>query len=653
MKQQKILVLSIIILAVALIVFAAACTDIQDTSTITYMADGKEYASVALSGDETPSAPADPEKTGYNFVGWFMDETFATPFNFAEYAANPDRTNIIVYAKFEIISTSVTYMVDDAEYKVLTVEGVNAEDPNYVPEKTGYTFEGWFTDETFATPFDFEKYAADEGRTNITVYAKFEKIFSTTVTYMADGKEYKVFTVIGVNVEDPNYMPEKAGYTFEGWFEDETFETPFDFEAYAATLDRTDIIVYAKFEGYLSYEKNDDGGYTVTGLTVETSPIADIVIPDTYNGLPVTAIGDMAFELNPIITSVTLGKNVTEIEPYAFKGCELLQTVTLNDGLQKIDRNAFAASALTEIPALPASLTYLGIYAFAETNITSLTLPDTLTTIGHGIVASCYYLESMNVPSQWYSADDPKKLITYFTGYFFGNTEDPENPELRIPLYANRYPYFESITVRGDMEKLPTYAFFQVESLKSVELTGTFTKIGDNAFMNCYALESLVLPDVVTEVGETIFAGCESLKELSMPLAGNMTLESLFGNIKPPLESVRIYTSGKITEMFRNCSFLKKIVIEGNVTEIGQEAFYGSRVLTNLALPASVTHIENIFAYFYTFQSDFKVTYEGTMAQWHEITLESADLDPPLPVICTDGTTTWNKPQAQASEIAL
>ena len=73
MKQQKILVLSIIILAIALIVFAAACTDIQDTSTITYMADGKEYAAVTLSGDETPSAPADPEKTGYTFAGWFTD----------------------------------------------------------------------------------------------------------------------------------------------------------------------------------------------------------------------------------------------------------------------------------------------------------------------------------------------------------------------------------------------------------------------------------------------------------------------------------------------------------------------------------------------------------------------------------------------------
>ena len=525
------------------------------------------------------------------------------------------------------------------------MQGLDAQDPNYAPEKAGYTFVGWFTDDTFATPFNFAEYAANSDRTNITVYAKFE-IISTTVTYMTDDIKYQSFTVEGINAADPNYAPEKAGYTFEGWFEDEAFETPFDFEAYAATLDRTDIIVYAKFEGYLSYEENDDGGYTVTGLTVKTLPIADIVIPDTYNGLPVTAIGDMAFEFNPIITSVTLGKNVTEIEPYAFKGCELLQTVTLNDGLQKIDRNAFAASALTEIPTLPASLTYLGFYAFAETNITSLTLPDTLTTIGHGIVASCYYLESMNVPSQWYSADYPTKLITYFTGYFFGNTEDSENPELRIPLYANRYPYFESITVRGDMEKLPTYAFFQVESLKSVELTGTFTKIGDNAFMNCYALESVVIPDTVTAVGETIFAGCESLKELSMPLAGNMTLESLFGNIKPPLESVRIYTSGKITAMFRNCYSLKKIVIEGNVTEIGKEAFYSSRVLTDLTLPASVTHIEDIFIYFYKFQSDFKITYEGTMAQWHEITLESADLDPPLPVICTDGTTTWNKPQA-------
>ena len=68
MKQQKILVLSIIILAVALIVFAAACTNIQDSSTITYMADGKEYATITLFGNETPSAPADPDKTAI-FLG--------------------------------------------------------------------------------------------------------------------------------------------------------------------------------------------------------------------------------------------------------------------------------------------------------------------------------------------------------------------------------------------------------------------------------------------------------------------------------------------------------------------------------------------------------------------------------------------------------
>ena len=170
------------------------------------MSDGEVYATVDVSSDEIPSAPANPEKAGYEFVGWFEDETFSTPFDFEEYAANEDRTNITVYAKFEIISTSVTYMVDDVVYQTLLVQGLDAQDPNYAPEKAGYTFMGWFEDETFSTPFDFEEYAANEGRTDITVYAKFE-IISTTITYMADGAEYEVFTVEGINAQDPNYAP--------------------------------------------------------------------------------------------------------------------------------------------------------------------------------------------------------------------------------------------------------------------------------------------------------------------------------------------------------------------------------------------------------------------------------------------------------------
>lgn len=119
MKQPKIAALFALVMVLTLVALAAACINTEppiEQTTITYMSDGEVYATVDVSSDEIPSAPANPEKAGYKFMGWFEDEAFATPFNFAEYAADEDRTNITVYAKFEIISTSVTYMVDDVVY---------------------------------------------------------------------------------------------------------------------------------------------------------------------------------------------------------------------------------------------------------------------------------------------------------------------------------------------------------------------------------------------------------------------------------------------------------------------------------------------------------------------------------------------------------
>lgn len=77
------------------------------------------------------------------------------------------------------VSTSVTYMSDGEVFKTVTVEGTKAADPAPVPEKSGYTFGGWYTDEACQTPFDFNAYVADEGRADITVYAKWDVISYT------------------------------------------------------------------------------------------------------------------------------------------------------------------------------------------------------------------------------------------------------------------------------------------------------------------------------------------------------------------------------------------------------------------------------------------------------------------------------------------
>lgn len=186
------------------------------------------------------------------------------------------------------VSTSVTYMSDGEVFKTVTVEGTEAADPAPVPEKSGYTFGGWYTDEACQTPFDFKAYVANEERADITVYAKWN-INTYSAKFVADGKTVQevqfnagetsvtapavpqrtgytgaweayeikaedltinaVYTPItynityentlgAVNTNPATYNIESAitlsditspGYTFEGWYTDETFEEQVDF----------------------------------------------------------------------------------------------------------------------------------------------------------------------------------------------------------------------------------------------------------------------------------------------------------------------------------------------------------------------------------------------------------------------------------------
>ena len=80
----------------------------------------------------------------------------------------------------------------------------------------------------------------------------------------------------------------------------------------------------------LIFEKTD-AGYSVTGY--EGTPTA-VVIPDTYEGLPVTSIGNWAFEGCTSLTSVTIPDSVTSIEDYAFNRCHKLIEVYNKSSLE-------------------------------------------------------------------------------------------------------------------------------------------------------------------------------------------------------------------------------------------------------------------------------------------------------------------------------
>lgn len=123
------------------------------------------------------------------------------------------------------------------------------------------------------------------------------------------------------------------------------------------------VWTYTHITQGLTYGKNSNGtSYSVTGIGTADTP--HIVIPDTYEGLPVTNIKSSAFYNNTFIESVILGANITTVETTAFRNCPSLKKVVLNEGLTTIKSSSFRETAIEDI-VIPASVKTLETSCFA------------------------------------------------------------------------------------------------------------------------------------------------------------------------------------------------------------------------------------------------------------------------------------------------
>jgi curli biogenesis system outer membrane secretion channel CsgG len=105
----------------------------------------------------------------------------------------------------------------------------------------------------------------------------------------------------------------------------------------------------------------------------------DVIIPDTNWGVPVTAIGERAFQSNQL-TNVVIPDSVTSIGDFAFAGNQLTNVV-IPDSVTSIGYHAFAGNQLTNV-VIPASVTSIGYHAFAGNKLTNVVIPASVTFIG-------------------------------------------------------------------------------------------------------------------------------------------------------------------------------------------------------------------------------------------------------------------------------
>lgn len=270
------------------------------------------------------------------------------------------------------------------------------------------------------------------------------------------------------------------------------------------------IITYAGSQGLAMTLNGDSTAYTVSGIGTCTE--TEIVIPLSYEGLPVTAIAANAFDGNTAITGVTIPASVTSIGINSFASCSALTSVIMDEGVSIIGTGMFnKCSSLSSI-TIPDSVTSIGASAFENCkSLESVTIGNGVKTISNYAFKYCSGLKSIVIPksvtSIGQSAFNESSNITsvYITDIVawckisFGN--DKANPLYYAGnLYLNGDLVTE-LTIPDGVTSIGKYAFYNYTSLTSVTIPASVTSIGTDAFNGCTNLTTVYYNGTADEWG--------------------------------------------------------------------------------------------------------------------------------------------------------
>ena len=325
-------------------------------------------------------------------------------------------------------------------------------------------------------------------------------------------------------------------------------------------------------------------GYTVTGIGTMSDAV--LTIPSTYNGHPVTEIGESAFAGITWLSDVTIPDGVTSIGQDAFNGCTGLKSVVIPDGVTGIGRSAFYGCAGLKSIDIPESVTSIGDYAFYGcAGLESIDIPEGVTSIATWAFQNCTGLKSIVIP-------DSVTSIGHYAFYGCAGLESIVIPDSVTSISEDSFADcagLESIVVEEGNPVYHSAGNCLIETQRKTLLQGcknsiipddgSVTSIGDYAFYGCTGLTNIVIPGSVTEIGERVFRDCAGLKSIVVA-EGNPVYHSA-GNCL-------IETQSK-TLLF-GCSN-SIIPDDGSVTSIGSLAFSGHSGLGSIVIPESVISI--------------------------------------------------------------
>jgi len=364
-----------------------------------------------------------------------------------------------------------------------------------------------------------------------------------------------------------------------------------------------EIIHLTDLEAYLRLETSESG--IVSSLPPDTyrmylngTELTNLVIPASITEIPAGAFCNCLS-----IQTVSMHAGVTKIGENAFRNCKNLNHTEYKNGKYNgsiggdmvlfglidktatsfefapntvmISESAFASSAIQSI-TVPESVTTIGTSAFSGCkSLTSVKLPSGLTEIAECMFAGCISLSDVTVPDS----------VTVVRGGAFSRcsalTKLPFGSNSKLEKIDNAY-VFNAYNQTGA---------FAASGLQEISFPATLTYIGSYAFQKCYDFDELTIGSAVTNIGSYAFEDCK-MTTLVVNGTSDTVISAYAFEDCTNLESADIKVRFIDSSAFSSCSALRDLTLREGLVQLGYRVFSFNHSLYTVTLPSTLKSIQ-------------------------------------------------------------